>query len=241
MRVVGVFAKYWSAGAVKTRLAAALGAEAASEFYRRMLLGVLQQIRRAAADSAVIVFAPANAAADFAAVAPDWELQAQADGDLGQRLASFFQQQFDRGATQVVVVGSDCLDVDAGLIESAWQRLDQVPIVWGPASDGGYYLVGLSRPVPTVFRDIAWSTDQVLRQSQERAAATGLPQALLSPLEDIDDDASLRRWCQRHRDATDESLRQLARWAEQLPRHNHPAATPDDSRVDDSRVDDPGG
>jgi rSAM/selenodomain-associated transferase 1 len=231
MRVVGVFAKYWSAGGVKTRLAAELGTAAATEFYRRMLAAVLQRVRGAVVDegaAAVIAFAPAAAEPAFAAAAPQWELQPQVDGDLGQRLATFFQQQFDRGATRVVVVGSDCLDVDADVIASAWSLLDVVPIVWGPASDGGYYLVGLSQPVPALFQDIPWSTDQVLRQSQARAATAGLTQGLLPPLEDIDDDASLRRWCARHRDANDESLRQLAAWAERLSRHG-PAVGPRDA------------
>lgn len=233
MRVVGVFAKYWAAGSVKTRLATTLGTEAATEFYRRMLQRVLQQVREAAAESYVIAFAPAGARPAFAEAAPEWELQPQADGDLGQRLTTFVQQQFDRGATRVVVVGSDCLEIDATVIASAWRLLDEVPIVWGPASDGGYYLVGLSRPTPAVFRDIAWSTDQVLRQSQTRADAAGLTQALLTPLEDIDDEAALRRWCERQREATDQALRHLAGWAEQLLRLTGPAMAPKDLSVTD--------
>lgn len=215
MRVVGVFAKYWAAGSVKTRLAATLGTEAATEFYRRMLQRVLQQVREAAADAYVIAFAPAAARAAFAEVAPEWELQPQAEGDLGLRLTTFFQQQFDRGATRVVVVGSDCLEIDDAVIASAWRLLDEAPVVWGPAQDGGYYLLGLNRSVPELFVDIPWSTARVLVESQTRAAAVGLPQLLLPVLEDIDDAVALRHWCERYRESPDEQRRALARWAEQ--------------------------
>ena len=230
MRVVGVFAKYWAAGSVKTRLAATLGTEAATEFYRRMLHGVLRQVRAAAAESYVIAFAPTAARGAFAEAAPEWEVQPQAEGDLGQRLTTFCQQQFDRGATRVVVVGSDCLEIDAGVIQSVWRLLDEVPIVWGPACDGGYYLLGLSRPVPELFVDIPWSTARVLVESQARAAAVGLPQAELPLLDDIDDAVALRDWSERQRDSTDAERRDLARWASQLL----DLAAPDDAGAEDA-------
>jgi rSAM/selenodomain-associated transferase 1 len=216
MRVIGVFAKHWSIGMVKTRLAERLGPSAATDFYRLMLEAILCRLRMAPAEGHVIVHWPPSAAVAFAELAPAWQLEPQTAGDLGTRLATFVAGQFARHATKVLVVGSDCPDLSPDLIQRTWELLDEVPIVWGPAVDGGYYLVGLRQPVPQLFEAIGWSTEQVLQQSRQRVVSCGLADALLPPLTDIDDWSSLQAWLARDSETTDPALRELIHHARGL-------------------------
>jgi glycosyltransferase A (GT-A) superfamily protein (DUF2064 family) len=75
--------------------------------------------------------------------------------------------------------------------KQALTLLDQHDLVLGPAMDGGYYLIGMNRTIPELFTDIPWSTDQVLRLTQDRAAQLGLKTALLQPSRDVDTLADL--------------------------------------------------
>jgi uncharacterized protein len=76
-------------------------------------------------------------------------------------------------------------------VEEAWTALDRCPVVLGPATDGGYYLVGLRQPQPDLFRDVAWGTSSVRATTLRRAATLGLDVHLLPPLRDVDTAADL--------------------------------------------------
>jgi len=219
MRVLGVFAKYWAAGLVKTRLAETIGPAAAAEFYRLMLDVILRRMRQAPAQSHVVAYSPPTAADAFAELAPEWQSTPQVAGDLGVRMKSFVAEQFSQGASKVVLIGSDCLDVTPDLICQAWELLDEVPVVWGPAVDGGYYLVGLSSPTLPVFEGIAWSTDQVLRQSRQRVLTAGGRDALLPELADLDDWDSLQSWLASHPHTETPELRDLVQKMQTLRPH----------------------
>ena len=115
-------------------------------------------------------------------------------GDLGRRLTAAFQEAFREG-THVVVVGTDAPGVRRSVVEDAFQRLEQGDLVLGPATDGGYYLLGLSRPAPELFQDIPWSTDGVLEATRSKGRALGLREETLGILPDIDTLEDLRsRW-----------------------------------------------
>ena len=93
---------------------------------------------------------------------------------------------FARQYTRVVIVGSDVPSLPLEQYKQAITLLESNDLVLGPALDGGYYLVGLNRPIPDLFIDIPWSTDQVLALTQEKAKALGLKTALLAPWRDVD-------------------------------------------------------
>ena len=95
------------------------------------------------------------------------------------------------------MIGADCPDLDAGLIERAFEALARADLVLGPARDGGYYLIGLARPAPALFRGMPWGTAGVLGETWARAHAAGLRAALLEPLDDLDTPADLVRWLGR--------------------------------------------
>ncbi|MDO8539677.1 MAG: TIGR04282 family arsenosugar biosynthesis glycosyltransferase [Opitutaceae bacterium] len=180
------------AGLVKTRLARAIGAEPAATLFR-----VLAERQMAAIPSSwrsEVHFAPAEAVAEM----QSWlglrhAYYAQSEGDLGHRLTTAAAGAFERGAGAVIIVGGDCPDLDEICLHETASLLRRTDVVLGPAIDGGYYLIGLTRPSPQLFVEIPWSSPHVLESTLERITAAGLKHAMLAPKEDIDDLASLRR------------------------------------------------
>lgn len=184
-RVLGLFAKWPVAGAVKTRLApgdAAWSARVAQAF----LLDALQRFSAVDADR-VLVFAPPEREVDFVVLAAErFALAPQVDGDLGQRLAAFFAQQFDAGARAVVAIGTDSPTLPVEYVERAFAELENSDVVLGPATDGGYYLVGCGHAHPTLFDNIGWSSRRVLDDTIAALAEPRWRLALLPPWYDVD-------------------------------------------------------
>jgi len=120
----------------------------------------------------------------------------QGDGDLGERMAGAFEESFRTGSTATIIIGSDCPSLSTGVITAAFDHLKETAAVLGPATDGGYYLVGLSRPMPELFRGIAWGSDHVLADSLAVLRRRSCEPALLNPLADIDRPEDLPAWRQ---------------------------------------------
>lgn len=184
-----VFARHPERGKVKTRLAREIGEEAALGAYTRMLRGTLDLAR----DQAIrgrrvsVGVSPAERRAAFQR---DWAAPlscfTQSEGDLGTRLASAFEAAWSEGASRVVAIGSDCPALTSAHLDQAFWALSRTPAVLGPAVDGGYYLIGLSKPVHRIFEGIPWSTPQVLARTLERLEGAGIRPELLETLSDID-------------------------------------------------------
>ena len=178
---------------VKTRLAATLGAVAACAAYRHLVETLLRHLP--ALENVELCFTPDDAGSEVKPWAqPSWRLTAQGNGDLGCRLEQAFRRSFDEGARRVVIIGSDCPDVGERDIQAAWAALSSHDVVLGPATDGGYWLIGLHAPRPDLLANIPWSTDGVLRQTLERCRAAGLTTHLLRELSDVDTEADWRRF-----------------------------------------------
>jgi uncharacterized protein len=192
-RCVLFFVKYPEPGKVKTRLAATVGAERAAAIYRSLAEAVRRRLPR---DVEVLVLCdPPERAAEIAhwlGQRPD-QCVPQAAGDLGTRLEAAFAAGFARGIEALAVIGSDCVEITPAHFAEVWEALATHDAVLGPAVDGGYYLLALRAPQPALFRDIAWSTDGVCRQTLERAAVAGLRVHLLPTLRDVDTEEDLWR------------------------------------------------
>jgi rSAM/selenodomain-associated transferase 1 len=111
----------------------------------------------------------------------------QHGADLGGRLAWAFEKVFEQGQKKVVIIGSDCLELEATLIMQTFDELERHDVVLGPANDGGYYLLGLTQPHPILFQHIAWSTPAVLSQTIQACQQAALTVSLLPCLTDIDE------------------------------------------------------
>ncbi len=189
-----VFVRAPELGRVKTRLAAAIGNPAALRVYRRLAEHTLREAA-ALADEGVqlrVHHTPADAGDAVRAWLGDGPVYLpQADGDLGARMEDAFARAFAAGAERGVIVGSDLPDLSADLLRRAFDALDAHPAVLGPARDGGYYLLGLTHPVPGIFDGIAWSTPGVLHATLKRFQAAEIEPAMLEELADVDEAGDL--------------------------------------------------
>ncbi len=193
-RTLGLFAKRPLPGSVKTRLAAETSAEWAAQVAEAFLLDTLDRLAVVEAHR-VLAFTPPDAEPYFEGVAGGrFLLTAQAEGDLGRRLETFFRTQFDAGSGPVVLIGADSPTLPPEFIEQALGELEQADVVLGPASDGGYYLIGCARRVPPIFTGMAWGGERVLLDS-----VTRLPDdyrlTVLPPWYDVDTLADWQMLC----------------------------------------------
>ena len=168
---LALFARFPRFGKVKTRLAAAIGDGPALQLYEALLLDVIDRL----------VLLPVHLFL-FLADSSDQEnrclarrhylqgcisLRSQVGNDLGQRLWNAYLELAETNR-RVVFLGADSPTLPASHIEEAYRELHNHPVVLGPVADGGYYLLGLSEPVPEIFQGIAWGTSQVLAETRAR-------------------------------------------------------------------------
>ncbi len=193
MNTLALFAKYGRPGEVKTRLARTIGARPASELYECFLRTLLRRFARAG-DRRTVVFWPPRQRAWFAALAGEaWQTVPQRAGDLGQRMRHFLDRTLGSPHDRVVLIGSDSPTLPQARVEEAFRLLEKYPVVLGPTSDGGYYLVGATGSVPPIFADVAWSTPAVWRQTVDHLERAGCPFARLPEWYDVDEMEDLQR------------------------------------------------
>lgn len=116
----------------------------------------------------------------------DLEYHSQGEGDLGVRMERSLTNAFKQEAEQVIIIGTDCPDLNCQILVTAFEKLKNFNLVLGPALDGGYYLIGLQQPRPELFTNIPWGTDQVLMETLKIATSGDLSIYSLPPLADID-------------------------------------------------------
>lgn len=191
-----VLLKFPEPGKVKTRLAEGIGAEAATVAYRQMVCRVLEQCRLARPEFLAIAFSPGERESEMRRWLEPW-LEAcphpvhwivQEGADLGERLERAVSASWNEEKDlALAVIGTDCVGLDVPLFEETWQKLEEgTDVIYGPAPDGGYYLVGLSAPRPELFRAIPWSAPDTLTVSLETAQREGLRVSLLPERIDVD-------------------------------------------------------
>ena len=208
---LGIFAKYWTPGDVKTRLGHDIGMDAASELYRVMLETTVHRFSDAG-DQRTIVFSPPSEREAFTGISGSrWQCEPQAEGDLGERMRQFATRAVNAVAGRVVMLGTDCPHLPRSCVLEAFESLRDVDVVLGPSTDGGYYLVGMRHQVPPIFDGIAWSTPEVFSQTLARLATTELSFTVLPEAFDVDDLAGVEQLdeylTEQRDDASLESLR----------------------------------
>ena len=185
-----IMAKQPRIGRVKTRLGASIGAMEATRAYRVILSTTLNTLSRDARWQTWVAVSGVNEL--HANVWPaNVNLVDQGTGDLGDRM----QRMFDRlPIGPVVIIGSDIPNIERADIAQAFHQLGQNEAVFGPAQDGGYWLVGQSRRrrVLTLFRNVRWSSEHTLADTMSNLGAA--PMTLLRQLADVDDAANYRNW-----------------------------------------------
>jgi rSAM/selenodomain-associated transferase 2/rSAM/selenodomain-associated transferase 1 len=197
-----IFTRYPEPGITKTRLIPVLGPEGAAAVQRQMterLLGSVWRLVRTRPLAVEIRFAGGDAYLMQTWLGEDFTYAAQGDGELDQRMTAALRTAFDAGAKATVLIGTDIPGITAEIIGQAFDALRHNDVVFGPAVDGGYYLVGLRKgafgqALPTLFSGLPWGTNRVLALSLQRAAELMLSVALLDALEDVDRPEDLAVW-----------------------------------------------
>ena len=183
--LVALFAKWPTPGHAKTRLIPALGAAGAARLHARLVERTLSAVR----DSGLPFEVRGTGAppADFERWLGDGVRAVdQGGGDLGDRLA--------RVPAPMLLIGADAPDLTPAHLRAAATALATTLAVIGPAADGGYWLLGLSRAMPHLFASMPWSTDAVAAETIARLADSGIMPAKLETLHDCDRPEDLARW-----------------------------------------------
>ncbi|HWS54914.1 MAG TPA: TIGR04282 family arsenosugar biosynthesis glycosyltransferase [Pyrinomonadaceae bacterium] len=191
-----VMVKAPRAGAVKTRLVPPLSGAQAAALAACFARDVVSNLRRVAPD-VVVAYAPREGREALERLLPPDGLTwlEQRGEDLGERLAAATAEAFARGFGPVVVFGADSPTLPAAFAERAFASLAarESDVAVGPTEDGGYYLVGLSRPAAGLFQNVAWSTPRALRQTLANAARMNLRASVLPAWYDVDNFDDLLR------------------------------------------------
>jgi len=187
-----VFARTPVPGRVKTRLAAEVGAERATRIYEALAAGTVGRLlgAGAAAWDLEVHFTPPDAESEGlmrAWLGEGPHLVPQVEGDLGMRMEAAMAEALAEGAPAACVIASDVPDLGPLQVSAAFRALEGgADVVFGPSPDGGYYLLALRSPRPPLFREIPWSTPEVLERSLSAARGEALRVHLLEPLRDVD-------------------------------------------------------
>jgi len=165
-----IFTRWPEPGKTKTRLIPALGSEGAAQLQKQLTEHTVKTAKSflqqdPIANGVTIFYTGTGPQQMEQWLGPDFTYQPQATGDLGDRLQNAFQWAFDQGGKKVVVMGIDCPGITLENLQTAFNILENYPAVMGPALDGGYYLMGLTRPCSSYFEDIDWGTGAVYQQT----------------------------------------------------------------------------
>jgi rSAM/selenodomain-associated transferase 1 len=186
-------------GEVKTRLCPPLSHREAAELYRCFLLDKIAQVNTLRWATPVVSYSPEESRSVFEDLTPAHFLLIPQRGDgLGVRLLSTFDQLFQQGYRQVMVIDSDTPTLPTAYLEQALGFFAdrQTDVVLGPTDDGGYFLIGLRQSYPALFQDMPWSTAQVTPETLRRATQYGLTVACTASWYDVDTPDDLTRLLQ---------------------------------------------
>jgi uncharacterized protein len=193
-----IFAKAPVPGQVKTRLTPALTEDEAATLHGSFVLDTLERTKAAVGKFKLpvdrfLACAPSSSHVFFRIMEARHgvTLLDQQGEDLGIRMHHAFDSLFRRGYQRICLVGTDVPSLPLTHYRDAMEALIHHDVVIGPANDGGYYLIGLTRPHHDLFINIPWSTDGVMTLTQQKAITAGLTISLLPPWSDVDTIANL--------------------------------------------------
>jgi hypothetical protein len=176
-----IFVKNIKLGMVKTRLAKTVGDENAFTIYKALVevtekaTSTINVDKRIYFSDAIIDEKWPN---DYKAI--------QKGADLGERMSNAFQDGFDDGYAEIVLIGSDLPNITKNVINKGFKSLMQNDVVFGPAEDGGYYLIGMSKFHNCIFKNKAWSTSNLLEDTLAELKQKKIEVSLIETLNDID-------------------------------------------------------
>lgn len=189
------FARTPLPGKVKTRMQPELSPEQACELHCELVLWTCERLvaSRLGEVQVCVAGSPHHPVFERCLALGATALCVQRGGDLGERMLHAMQGALGR-YDSVILVGSDCPALDTAYLQSARAALEEVPVVIGPALDGGYVLIGARQIAAGVFEGVRWGADDVYARTLENLSALGLETRSLAPLADVDRPADLPAW-----------------------------------------------
>lgn len=187
---LSVFIKSSDKGA-KTRLRTHFSEEGVTRLYEAFVQDTFEKINRLPCDVKIISYLGNPPRDLFLSGREALRLLPQQGSHLGERLKNYFEWSFSDGAGKSVVIGSDSPTLPTIYLEEAFFLLDAYEVVIGPSLDGGYYLIGMTKPHPELFDNISWGTSSVLEETLSQNHHLKDQTALLGPWYDIDTPADL--------------------------------------------------
>ncbi|MDN3669253.1 TIGR04282 family arsenosugar biosynthesis glycosyltransferase [Echinicola jeungdonensis] len=179
-----VFQKAPLEGKVKTRLSAVIGDKKAVEVYRYLL----KHTHAILAKYPVDIFVYFQEKVDPSFLNNErYKSGLQTGNDLGEKMKNAFEDVFKKGYQKVAIIGSDCLELNGNILDEAFEALTFQDLVIGPAKDGGYYLLGLKDPYPSLFEHMPWSSPQVYSKTMQEVKSLKLNAHKLPKLADVDE------------------------------------------------------
>lgn len=194
-RALIVMVKKPVTGGAKTRLIPYFSAEMAAELYGCFIRDVTELTRALPSVTLFMAYWPPSAETYFRRLAPGFGLILQQGATLGERLDNAMTRCLEMGSSQVVALASDSPNLPPAYLSQAFAGLDEngVDLVLGPCDDGGYYLIGWKRRIPSLVRDVKMSTPYVLSDTLAMAASEELKVWLLPSWYDVDTPDDLAR------------------------------------------------
>ena len=184
-----IFVRPPELGKVKTRLAKTIGDERALAIYK-LLLNHTQQITQPLNFQKFIYYVDHVVDYDLWNH-PGYTKRKQSGNDLGEKMQHAFNELFEQGFKKVLIIGSDCYQLQTPIIEEAVNLLNTNGAVLGPTHDGGYFLLGMNEFHAQLFENKTWSTDQVLNETVSDLKSSNISYSLLNTLCDVDEEADL--------------------------------------------------
>ena len=183
-----VFVKNIKLGKVKTRLAKSIGNEGAFEVYKH-LVEITEKATQKVKHEKHIYFSDVIIDEKW----PNTPKFIQKGADLGEKMQNAFEKGFSDGYKKIILIGSDLPDISATIIQKGFYQLNNSEIVFGPAEDGGYYLVGMNKMYKSIFENKKWSTKELLKTTLLELDKNKTKVSLLHKLNDIDNLDDLKR------------------------------------------------
>ena len=189
--VLLIFTKNPQPGKCKTRLASTIGDEKALEIYKILLNYTADFCKKVNAQKHVYY-------SDYINYEDCWENNTfqkflQTNGDLGEKMNDAFEKTFNQGYKKVIIIGTDCAEINQLDINKAFEQLTNHEVVIGPAMDGGYYLLGMNDHIPKLFTNKNWSTPTLLQETISTLEELNISFDLLPEKSDIDNEEDLKR------------------------------------------------
>lgn len=202
-----VFIKTPKQNFVKTRLATHLQPDEILSVYTAFLKDIDTHYKNLSDIDLWYVISPENL--DLKVLSEHIDLRnyfIQKGTDLGERMCHALDYSSELNYSKSILIGSDIPDISTGQISDALRSLEDTDCVLGPTLDGGYYLIGMKKCYPELFRNIDWSTDKVMDQTLSQAKNSNLNLSILKPLDDIDTYNDLQKLHKRLKQTYDKSI-----------------------------------